>query len=50
MKKKDYIIPALVIARLRPVKLLQTSGDLTNNGDDTSGDADDDEEFEGLFD
>lgn len=50
MKKKEYTIPTLVIVRSRPVRLLSESGDLTNLGDQTTGDPDEDEEFDGLFD
>ena len=54
MKKEDYKVPSLNVVQIRHLSLLSASKDideLTNNGDDTtSGETNEEEEFNGLFD
>jgi hypothetical protein len=54
MKKEDYKVPSLIVVQIKSINLLSASKDideLTNNGDDTtSGETNEEEEFNGLFD
>ncbi len=50
VKKKDYAIPTLKFVRIRNMALLAGSGELIDNGNNTtSGDVNEEEEEENLY-